>query len=138
MTIQINVTDNVKGLREILCEAQSLVSLISFHISATTYIELLQELIDELDKHRPLGPDGKHGDRHTATCGCEDKGHGDWCRKGIVGGNEFFESIFLCKHHGSWCDHSDCESCWRAGLRERKCLVCGHDWSIDEQKDATK
>ena len=26
-----------------------------------------------LDHHRPLGTDGKHGDLHTPTCGCEDK-----------------------------------------------------------------
>jgi len=30
-------------------------------------------LIAEIDRHRPLGPDGVHGDRHTPTCGCEDK-----------------------------------------------------------------
>lgn len=28
-------------------------------------------LIATLDRHRPLGSDGKHGDLHTATCGCE-------------------------------------------------------------------
>lgn len=33
-------------------------------------------LVGVIDVHRPLGPDGKHGNRHTATCGCEDKG--DW------------------------------------------------------------
>lgn len=30
-------------------------------------------LINQIDLHRPLGPDGTHGDRHTATCGCEGK-----------------------------------------------------------------
>jgi hypothetical protein len=30
----------------------------------------LQVLIDECDRMRPLGPDGKHGDRHTVECGC--------------------------------------------------------------------
>jgi predicted unusual protein kinase regulating ubiquinone biosynthesis (AarF/ABC1/UbiB family) len=27
---------------------------------------------DACDAHRPLGPDGKHGDRHTKTCGCDE------------------------------------------------------------------
>ena len=30
-------------------------------------------LIDILALHRPTGPDGKHGNRHTPTCGCTDK-----------------------------------------------------------------
>lgn len=32
----------------------------------------LGALIEQIDLHRPLGPDGTHGDRHTPTCGCED------------------------------------------------------------------
>lgn len=38
-------------------------------------------LINRIDQHRPLGPDGKHGSLHTTTCGCEDKQEhpcGDW------------------------------------------------------------
>jgi len=30
-------------------------------------------LINMIDRHRPLGANGKHGNLHTATCGCEDK-----------------------------------------------------------------
>ena len=30
-------------------------------------------LFEEIDRHRPLGSDGKHGNLHTPTCGCEDK-----------------------------------------------------------------
>lgn len=33
----------------------------------------LHDVIHIVDWHRPLGPDGTHGDRHTDTCGCEDK-----------------------------------------------------------------
>jgi hypothetical protein len=29
-------------------------------------------LINMIDRHRPLGTDGKHGNLHTSTCGCED------------------------------------------------------------------
>lgn len=30
-------------------------------------------LISRIDQHRPVGSDGKHGNLHTSTCGCEDK-----------------------------------------------------------------
>lgn len=30
-------------------------------------------LINMIDRHRPLGSNGKHGDLHTDTCGCVDK-----------------------------------------------------------------
>lgn len=30
-------------------------------------------LVAMIDKHRPLGNDGRHGYLHTDTCGCEDK-----------------------------------------------------------------
>ena len=33
----------------------------------------INDLVAEIDRHRPLGPDGKHGDLHTPTCGCEDR-----------------------------------------------------------------
>lgn len=33
----------------------------------------INELLDVLELHRPTGCDGKHGDLHTPTCGCEDK-----------------------------------------------------------------
>lgn len=109
MNLEVDISP--KSLRETLCSAQSLASLLPTNVNMQSYIDQLQALIDECDKHRPLGPDGKHGERHTATCGCEDK-----------------------PQHGNWCDHSDCDSCFRASLRQRKCLVCGHDWyQIDMQ-----
>ncbi len=51
-------------MREHLCAQQTFAP--DLHTSAA-----FQALIDHLDLHRPLGPDGKHGDRHTPTCGCE-------------------------------------------------------------------
>ena len=33
----------------------------------------IQVLLNEVNRHRPVGSDGKHGDRHTRTCGCEDR-----------------------------------------------------------------
>lgn len=57
---------SLKMARETLCRAQT---------NADTLGEKNQiwELIAVIDKLRPLGPDGKHGDRHTPYCGCEDR-----------------------------------------------------------------
>lgn len=41
----------------------------------------VRELIVTIDRHRPLGSDGTHGnDRHTTTCGCQNVGYivDDW------------------------------------------------------------
>ena len=55
-----------KGLREHLCQQQT--------VAPNTFTRaLIGSLIKDLDGHRPLGPDGKHGDLHTATCGCDDR-----------------------------------------------------------------
>ena len=56
-----------KGLREALCQQQVLAPY-------TRDRELMQELVDRLDLHRPLGSDGKHSNLHTPTCGCDDRG----------------------------------------------------------------
>jgi hypothetical protein len=109
---QINVTDNVKGLREILCLAQYVGENSPVHINTPLYNRRIQEVIDELDKHRPVGPDGKHGNLHTETCGCKNKGHGPWCIHTVCSG---------CKY---WCPIS------------QKCKMCGHDWSIKELRVA--
>lgn len=34
---------------------------------------LMEMLIERLHEHRPIGSNGKHGNLHTPTCGCEDK-----------------------------------------------------------------
>lgn len=57
--------EHLKSLREALCR-------VSVGASAT-HVRRISEVIDEIDRHRPLGSDGKHGDRHTDTCGCDDK-----------------------------------------------------------------
>lgn len=69
----INVDISPKALRETLCIAQTRIgnSGLDKHRQASD-IAHLQALIGECDRHRPLGPDGEHGDRHTPTCGCED------------------------------------------------------------------
>ena len=93
--------DTLKALRETLCLAQTalandfqeathggdladapgvianprpdtepwVIELCQDYVNAT---ERIGRIIAEIDRQRPLGPDGKHGDRHTSTCGCED------------------------------------------------------------------
>lgn len=64
--------DSPKMLREALCVAQSALSHQA--VSPDRHIAALGRLIDECDRHRPLGNDGKHNDLHTPTCGCETTG----------------------------------------------------------------
>jgi len=72
MKIEIEI-DSVKLVREALCVAEYAInqSKVKWHPVVKRRIG---KLIKELDKHRPLGPDGKHGNLHTETCGCSDKG----------------------------------------------------------------
>jgi len=62
--------DTLKMLRETLCVAQT---AIGEALDNPKHIERIQRLIDEIDRQRPLGPDGKHGNLHTPFCGCEGK-----------------------------------------------------------------
>lgn len=61
---------DVKLLRETLAVAQTAISGFAY-TRINEHVDRIQGLIDQLDGHRPLGPDGKHGDLHTATCGCD-------------------------------------------------------------------
>lgn len=70
MILDVDITP--KALRETLCIAQS--RIVAAGIDKERQgrdVANLQLLIDVCDQHRPIGPDGKHGDRHTDTCGCE-------------------------------------------------------------------
>lgn len=57
---------SIKTLREKLCAAQ-----VGSDWPPDVKM-LVTTLIDRIDLHRPIGPDGKHGSMHTRTCGCED------------------------------------------------------------------
>lgn len=37
------------------------------------YHDVLQDLVKDIDRQRPLGSDGKHGNLHTPWCQCPDK-----------------------------------------------------------------
>jgi hypothetical protein len=73
------VPDSPKMLRETLCVAQAGINELirggtkSAGGSMESHRDRLQRLIDECERMRPTGPDGKHGDRHTAECGCINK-----------------------------------------------------------------
>ncbi len=68
----LSIPDTPKMIRETLCVAQTAIGLAAVGDRVREHIDRLGRLVDECDRHRPLGNDGKHGDRHTPTCGCED------------------------------------------------------------------
>jgi hypothetical protein len=71
MTV-LEVDVDPKMLRETLCVAQAAITAgRPTDPRAGRHVATLQQLIGECDRHRPLGSDGKHGNRHTPTCGCE-------------------------------------------------------------------
>lgn len=59
-----------KMLREKLCAQSTHIPVTGTVLEQRTR-EAFAALIEVLDKHRPLGSDGKHGARHTRTCGCD-------------------------------------------------------------------
>jgi hypothetical protein len=68
---RLKVTDSPKMLRETLCVAQGRVGNSPYDEGRKReHIHRLQRLIDECERHRPIGHDGKHGHLHTLTCGC--------------------------------------------------------------------
>lgn len=67
----LTVPDSIKMLRETFCVAQAAIGQLDL-LTRDQHIARLQRLIADCDRQRPLGPDGKHDDRHTPTCGCED------------------------------------------------------------------
>jgi len=75
MTATVTVPDSLKMLRETLCVAQAAIRHSDFGMDsrASEHKARIGRLIEDIDRQRPLGPDGKHDDRHTATCGCEDR-----------------------------------------------------------------
>lgn len=67
--IKIHATDSLKMIRESLCLAQVTIGHTGLP-RADEHVLRLERLINDIDRQRPLGTDGKHGDRHTPTCGC--------------------------------------------------------------------
>lgn len=65
---------SLKMLREALCVAQT--DLHHRLDGRTNAMHRLQDILNLIDRHRPLDADGRHGNLHTPSCGCEDKTNG--------------------------------------------------------------
>lgn len=61
---------DLKGLRETLCLAQHAM-LQHGEPLQSHHVKKLSRMINEIDKQRPLGSDGKHGNLHTIFCQCD-------------------------------------------------------------------
>jgi hypothetical protein len=66
-----------KMLRETMCVAEFALHELerqrpgySAGASIATHLEHIQAVLDECDRKRPTGTDGKHGNLHTDECGC--------------------------------------------------------------------
>lgn len=59
---------SLKSLREALCVEQTYPKPVDWPPSIASAVDVL---INMIDRHRPLGSDGSHGDLHTPTCGCK-------------------------------------------------------------------
>lgn len=66
--LQVDSGD-LKMLREALCVAEGHLLRSEQYSGKARH---MGTLIREIDKHRPIGSNGKHGTLHTSTCGCED------------------------------------------------------------------
>jgi hypothetical protein len=71
---KLELEDSLKMLRETLCVAATAIGHV-YPTSARTpeHIRRIQRCIDEIDRQRPLGSNGKHDNRHTKDCQCLDK-----------------------------------------------------------------
>lgn len=65
--VELNIDATPKMIKETMARIQSLAPSSSGPDS-----DIVQKIIDECDRHRPIGPEGRHGQLHTETCGCED------------------------------------------------------------------
>lgn len=80
----------LKGIREALCVAQTALTQMAHETPSHeigTHQGVIDAMIAQIDLHRPVGPDGVHGDLHTPTCGCEDA---PTVTKLMAGGAELF------------------------------------------------
>jgi len=70
----LSTPDSLKMIRESLCVAQTAMHYAdrsnSAQIRQSDY-DRITRLIEDIDRQRPLGRNGKHGKLHTETCGCD-------------------------------------------------------------------
>ena len=73
----IHSSDSLKAIRETLCLAEAaLIDRADHGIDTEAirwrHLDHISNLLDDIDRQRPLGPDGTHSDDlHTDSCGCE-------------------------------------------------------------------
>ncbi len=69
----IHSTDSLKSIREALCVAQTAIPHAYEHQPDywPRFNVTIQRLINDIDRQRPIGFDGKHGNLHTESCGCD-------------------------------------------------------------------
>lgn len=60
---------SLKMLREHLCACQAMQRPDAWPPGIASAVDVL---LDMIDRHRPLAANGRHGNLHTVTCGCED------------------------------------------------------------------
>lgn len=60
-------SDSLKMIRETLSAVQNGAAGLTRYEHAAR----IGRIIAEIDRQRPLGPNGKHGNLHTPTCGCD-------------------------------------------------------------------
>ena len=67
--------DTLKMIRETLCVAQTALQYLPYEDPREeSHRDRIGRIVAEIDRQRPLGSDGKHGDLHTPSCGCEEEG----------------------------------------------------------------
>jgi hypothetical protein len=72
MPTSVVLTDHtLKSVREALCAAQTAVGQFYTSSQKDLWVATLGSLIADIDRQRPIGPDGKHGNRHTPFCQCD-------------------------------------------------------------------
>lgn len=69
----LHTDDHLKTVREALCVAQAAIgNFPNRPLNWPQHIPHLQRLINDIDRQRPIGSNGKHGNLHTPTCQCQD------------------------------------------------------------------
>ena len=68
----IRSNSTLKLVREALAFSQS---SIGPGAQGKMYRDVLQDMINDCDRQRPLGADGRHSDLYTDNCGCRNLVH---------------------------------------------------------------
>lgn len=70
----VHSSHTIKTIGEALSYAEcALLNFYPGNSQRAMYARVIADLLADVKRQRPTGPDGKHGNRHTATCGCDDR-----------------------------------------------------------------